>query len=117
MSDMVVKRRGVETRLIISNGKTRHTAPDQVLMGTVAGAHRWFEELKSGQVDSINDLAARENIPACEISRQLPLAFLAPSIVRAILAGHQPADVTAKTLLRLRDLPLDWKQQAELLGF
>ena len=114
---MVVKRRGVETRLIVSDGKTPHTAPDQVLMGTVAGAHRLFDELKSGQMESINDLAARENIPACEISRQLPLAFLSPSIVRAILAGHQPADVTAKTLLRHRDLPLDWKQQAELLGF
>ena len=75
-----------------------------------------FEELKSGTVTSINDIATRENIPASEVSRQLPLAFLAPTIVKAILAGHQSPDVTVKSLLRMRDLPLDWRQQSELLG-
>ena len=114
---LVVKRRGVETRLIISDGREPPLSTDQVLIRTIARAHIWFEDLKAGTVASINDVAARENIPACEVSRQLPLAFLAPSIVRAIIAGQQPADLTAKNLRRFQDLPVDWKQQSELLGF
>ena len=59
----------------------------------------------------------RSTIPASEVSRQLSLAFLAPRIVSAILAGRQPVDLTAKTLKRLPVLPLDWNQQSKLLGF
>ena len=114
---LVVKRRGVETRLIISNGREPPRSTDQILIRTVARAHIWFEDLKSGTVPSINAIAARETMPACEVSRQLPLAFLSPSIVRAIIAGQQPAEVTAKYLRRCQDLPLDWKQQSEFLGF
>ena len=33
--------------------------------------------------------SARESLPACDVRRQLTLAFLAPAIVKAILAGHQ----------------------------
>ena len=114
---LVLKRRGVETRLIIGNGKDTLASPDQRLIRTIAKAHMWFEDLKSATVTSINDIATRENIPACEVSRQLPLAFLAPRIVKAILAGHQSPDVTVKSLLRLKDLPLDWRQQSQRLGF
>ena len=56
-------------------------------------------------------------IPASEVSRQLPLAFLAPSIVSAILSGQQSPEITAKSLLRMQHLPLAWNQQRDLLGF
>ena len=46
----------------------------------------------------------------------MPLAFLAPDIVEAILAGTQPVDLTAETLTR-RDLPLSWSEQKSLFGF
>jgi len=47
----------------------------------------------------------------------MPLAFLAPDIVEAILAGTQPADLTTQTLIRRTDLPLNWAEQRALLGF
>jgi site-specific DNA recombinase len=50
------------------------------------------------------------------IARHLPLAFLAPDIVEAILSGRQPPDLTAKTLFKRVDLPLDWQAQRALLG-
>ncbi len=46
-----------------------------------------------------------------DVSRILPLAFLAPDIVTAILDGTQPADLTAQKLKRLKDLPLDWQNR------
>jgi hypothetical protein len=46
------------------------------------------------------------------------LSYLAPDIVRAFLAGHQPIALTPIALLRLsKDLPHDWSEQRYVLGF
>jgi site-specific DNA recombinase len=47
----------------------------------------------------------------------LPLAFLAPEIVEAIVQGAQPADLNATKLIRRVDLALDWTAQKLQLGF
>jgi hypothetical protein len=41
--------------------------------------------------------------------------FLAPTIVEAIMAGNQPAELDARGLLGLHALPLSWAAQAEQL--
>jgi hypothetical protein len=46
----------------------------------------------------------------------LPLAFLAPDIVEAILQGRQPVELTVLRLKRI-GLPLSWVEQRRLLGF
>ena len=112
-----VKRRGVETHLIVKNGPTIKHHIDQTLVCSIAKARRWFLELSDNAAPSVKAIAARENIAASEVSRQLPLAFLSPKIVIKILQGHQPIDLTTKRLQRLPDLPLDWAEQARLLGF
>lgn len=45
------------------------------------------------------------------------LATLAPDITAAILEGRQPASLTSRVLLRLPELPYDWAEQRQLLGF
>ena len=53
-----------------------------------------------------------------DVSRTLPLAFLAPSIVSDIIRGQHPVDLTADTLRRkTAHLPLDWNEQRPFLGF
>ena len=52
-----------------------------------------------------------------DVSRRLPLAFLAPDIVTAILEGRQPIELTAARMIRIRDLPLSWAEQRQVLGF
>lgn len=74
-----------------------------------------MHKLTSGGCASIEDLAAELDLDRNEIS--LPLAFLAPDIITAILDGNHPVDLTAKHLKRLADLPMDWNEQRELLGF
>lgn len=44
-------------------------------------------------------------------------AFLAPEITTAILEGSQPAGLSVRKLLRTSELPMDWKQQRDMLGF
>jgi hypothetical protein len=46
------------------------------------------------------------------------LSYLAPDIVRALLEGRQPIELTPTRLLRLsKNLPHDWKEQRRFLGF
>ena len=49
-------------------------------------------------------------------TRILRLAYLAPDIIEAILAGRQPGELTLARLLKI-DLPLDWHAQREALRF
>ncbi len=65
---------------------------------------------------SVGDLVTRHGVDQGDISRSLPLAFLAPDIVEAILQGRQPVEPTAARLKRTR-LPLSWAERRRLLGF
>ena len=112
-----LKRRGVEAKIILGESGSRAAHPDQTLIALIASAHRWLEKLGSGDATSITNLAAQDNLDRNEISRFLPLAFLAPDIVEAILAGTQPIDLTIKKLRRMASLPYAWDEQRSLLGF
>ncbi len=43
---------------------------------------------------SVRAIARRERIAACYVREVLPLGFLAPVIIEAIVAGRQPPDLT-----------------------
>ncbi len=70
-----------------------------------------------GTAVSVTDLASRQGVNKGDVSRILPLAYLAPDIVKAILDGSQPVELTASRLKRLRHLPESWVEQRAMLGF
>jgi site-specific DNA recombinase len=49
--------------------------------------------------------------------RYLRLAFLAPDIVEAIVAGRQPPGISVRKLTNDSQLPSDWVEQRRLLNF
>ena len=51
------------------------------------------------------------------LERIARLAYLAPDIIKAILDGQQPKQVTARFLSRLGALPLAWSDQRKMLHF
>jgi len=114
-----LRRRGVEMRLVIEGAGNGSAAarPDPTLVRAVVRAHRWFDEIAAGRAESVTAIAGAEGVSDRHIGHLLPLAFLAPDIVEAILAGTQPADLTAETLIKRIDLPLSWAEQKALLGF
>jgi hypothetical protein len=73
--------------------------------------------LKDQAVDSITELAKREDVQRSYASRILPLAFLAPDIAEAILDGCQPIDLSLDRLITSMPLPLAWDAQRKALGF
>ncbi|WP_175562599.1 hypothetical protein [Muricoccus roseus] len=50
------------------------------------------------------------------LARLVRLAYLAPSLTKAILSGAQTAAITPSRLMRDTRLPLDWHDQQRLLS-
>jgi len=52
---------------------------------------------------------AAQKVDNGDVSRTLPLAFLAPSLVHDIIKGQHPVDLTPRDVRRKASrLPLDW---------
>lgn len=66
--------------------------------------------LTDGSGRTIADVANEVGVNVADASRILPLAFLAPKIIDAILRGRQPVDLTARALMR-DDLSHLWTDQ------
>jgi site-specific DNA recombinase len=111
-----LKRRGVESKLVLEKDDRRERNVDQGLCQLIGDARVWYERLASGEVASVRDLGQQENISETEITRILPLAFLAPDIVETILDGRQPIEMTATSLRFFSKLPTDWAKQRHVLG-
>jgi hypothetical protein len=110
---MQMKRRGIEMRMIVTDIKPVKTDP--TLIRTIIKAHGWLEELLSGKVATLGDIAKREGIDKGAVSRVINLAFLAPDIVEAILVGHQPAAINTQKLVRKINIPINWAEQRRIL--
>jgi site-specific DNA recombinase len=82
----------------------------------VFDAHRWMAALTTGEVSSVDELAAQEAYPANEISRVLPIAFLAPDITGPSCSAQHPVELNAERLKRMSKLPACWNEQRHRLG-
>ncbi len=114
---MQIKRRGHEMRLVIEGGMAAVATIDSTLVNAIARAHAWSEALLSGRIATMAEIALRNNVSDSYVKKIMPLAFLAPDIVEAIIAGKQPVHLTTQMLIRQVDIPLDWKDQRRALGF
>ena len=112
-----LRRRGVEAKLVLGAAEARATLVDPILVDAISQGHNWVKQLSTGLAKSAAEIAAGAEIDDGEVTRVLPLAFLAPDIVEAILAGRQPVTLTARYLKRLKPIPASWSEQRRVLGF
>lgn len=111
------KRRGVEAKLIIGGIAAPQNEQDEALVGMVRKSAEWWRLMTEEEGWTIDKLSEHALMPPCEITRFLPLAFLAPDIVDAILQGKQPIDLNLERLKKLGPISTDWAAQRHLLGF
>ena len=73
--------------------------------------------LVSGRAVFTRDIAAREGVNERFVRRLIPLAFLSPTIVKAITEGRHPVDLTGEALSRGIDIPIERAKQNAALDF
>jgi site-specific DNA recombinase len=111
-----LRRAGKGKRLVIANGAEAEVNAGLVELIKEAFAIR--NQLLSGSDDSIEAMSGRLGMNKCRLTSLIRLSYLAPDIVRALLEGRQPVELTPTRLLRLsKDLPHDWSEQGQFLGF
>lgn len=94
---MTIHRRGIEMRMIIDGGKAPSKA-DPSLLKAIVRARGWFDDLLTGKAANLTALAKRDGVSDSYICNVLPLAFLAPDIIEAIVSGHQPPNLRAEKI-------------------
>jgi site-specific DNA recombinase len=111
-----LRRSGKGKRLVIENGAEAEVNAGLVELIKKAFAIR--NRLLSGSDDSIEAMSGRLGMNKCRLTSLNRLSYLAPEIVRALLAGRHPIELTPTRLLRMsKNLPHDWKEQRCFLGF
>jgi site-specific DNA recombinase len=111
-----LRRAGKGKRLVIESGAAAEVNAGLVAMIAEALAIR--NQLLSGPDDSIEAMIERLGIARGRLTSLVRLSYLAPDIVRALIEGRQPIELTPTRLLRSsKELPHDWKEQRLFLGF
>src|SRR5262249_29638666 len=111
-----MKRRGVETRLVIPGETGALSRSDPALLRALSRGYRWFSELVSGGVTSTRQIAAREGLSHSYVRHVVPLGLLAPKVIEAICAGRQSVTISAERLKDHWRLPIEWDAQQRLLA-
>lgn len=109
-----IRRRGPQLKLTLAGAAQGNALPDQSLLTAVVRARNWADRIMSGS--SLTTIATQEQVTDGYVSQLLPLAFLAPSLVEAILDGRHPAGLTADRLIWKTQLPLSWREQVLVLS-
>jgi site-specific DNA recombinase len=86
----------------------------ETLLGAIAKARVWIEDIRLGRVASLAEIAGRECQGERYIRMLLPLAFVSPRIVAAIVEGRAAANLTLSSLVR--PLPYSWAEQERSIG-
>ncbi len=71
-----------------------------VLLRAIASAREWIDDLVSSRIATIDELAHRENRVERHVRLLLPLAFVAPALVREIVNGSAPSHLTVTGLAK-----------------
>jgi site-specific DNA recombinase len=83
------------------------------LVSAIARGRRWLDEIVSGSVTDVQQIASRKKCSVRQLNMTISLAFLAPDLVRAAVEGRLPRGIGVE---RLRDAPAEWSRQFEALG-
>jgi len=108
-------RHGGEMRLQLSpDAPGSKSRADPSLLRAIARAHDWVDRMLRGDTANQRSIAAETGHDERYVSRILPLAFLSPDLIEAILEGKQLPCLSLDA--NLRSISMDWSQQRAILA-
>ncbi|MCJ2061051.1 recombinase family protein [Methylobacterium sp. J-048] len=83
------------------------------ILAAIARSRAWVDDLVAARAPGTAAIALREGCSERAVRMMLPLAHLAPRIVRAIVDGRLPRGIGVR---HLAGLPVSWAEQERALG-
>ena len=105
-----LRRKGVETKIILG---CERPEVDEVLIRNIVKARHWFEAIR--RRETFAEIATREGTSRRRIQDVVDLAFLAPELLKQIIAGTLPMYVTSDFLIK-QGVPGRWSDQRDLMA-
>jgi len=84
-----------------------------LLVASIARGRRWLDELLADANANAESIAKREQCSIRKVNMTISLAFLAPDLVNAAIAGRLPHGMG---VARLAEMPAEWSRQHQMLG-
>jgi len=107
-----IQRRGVERRILERDRAATDEALDTIIVRDLARAFDWLEQLASGEVSSLSEIANTEGLHRPDVSRILSLAFLAPILVEGVLEGQAASTKVAEAVASSGRIDPNWRYQS-----
>ncbi len=107
---LTARRRCGRTRVLAPVAVGQAMEQEDPLTLALAKAHAWLEQLESGDIASITELANRDGVDESYVRRHLQLTMLAPDVVESILTGTSTADFSVKTFTKAK-ISERWDEQ------
>lgn len=113
---MTFRARGGRKLVVSPDGVPSWAKPrtriDNTMVKALARAFRWRKLLETGAYATVEEIARAEKINTSYVSRVLRLTLLAPEIIKMILDGRHPTDLTMAALMK--PFPVEWWEQTRL---
>lgn len=103
---------GHEPRLRLAPDSSGGASPDDRLVELIARGFAARDQLLAMDASQV---ASTPVTRLRHLERTARMSYLDPSIIRSILGGVQPKQMSARTLWRMADLPLSWAEQRQAL--
>jgi site-specific DNA recombinase len=109
VGDFEISRLGGEIHIVTPNDDSGRVSPVPSIVKAIARSREWYDQIVSGQVGTIDQLAQKSALTKRYLRKILQSAYLSPKVTEALLAGKHPPNLTLKTILQ--NVPLSWSEQ------
>jgi DNA invertase Pin-like site-specific DNA recombinase len=103
------RRRRGELYLVTQKSSHSDRTPIPGLVKAVARARDWYEQIVTGEVSNVAEIARKTGMPLCDVKYALKFAMLSPQVTEVILAGKHPPNLTLRDLRS--GISIDWREQ------
>ncbi len=105
------RRRNGRTQILPPENRldTEDRQQDPHILRALARAWEWRRKLETGEATTISDLAADAGLADRHVSRQIRLAYLAPTVIERLMVKQEIPTVRIIDLIDAASLP--WAEQ------
>jgi len=107
------RRREILMPASVRDARPMRSENRALLIASIAQGRCWLNELIADPAADAESIAARDGCSVRKVNMTISLAFLAPDLVKAGIAGRLPHGMG---VARLVDLPAEWLRQHQMLG-